>query len=812
MPQKMQYNLVMPLDEATRLRALHEYKILETPPEQEYEDVVFLASYICNAPIALISLIDANRQWFKAKVGITTGETPRDIAFCSHAIEQSDLFVVRDATTDPRFRNNPLVLDEPKIRFYAGMPLTTPDGAALGTVCVLDHVPRELSMEQQQSLRALADQVVTLLEFRRAKNTLDGTAEAALARERALRESEQFKTRIIESSPDCIKILDLDGRLLAMNAGGMVALEICDFIPLKNSSWIDFWDEKDRDAVLKAVAAARNGQTGRFTGYFPTVQNQTPKWWDVVVSPIFDEDGKPDKLLAVSRDVTERKQAEESLRAVTEATAAVTGLSFFRSLTQCLAATLNVNYAFTAECTNVSKTEVATLAYWGKDQFLENVTFPLRGTPCEKVIGGEVCFYPRNTWSLFPEDKPLAELGIESYLGVPICGSSGTVLGHIAILNDREMMVRPQQVLILKTFAVRAAVELERKRAEEALRQSYLELERLKNKLQAEQIYLQEEIQSGANFEEMIGGSPGMQKVFANIDRVAKTDSTVLITGETGTGKELVARAIHHVSNRRERPLIVVNCGALPSGLIESELFGHEKGAFTGAAARRKGRFELADGGTIFLDEVGELTLETQTKLLRILQEQEFERVGGTEAIRVNVRVITATNKNLQELVARGTFRSDLYYRLNIFPIVLPPLKERLEDLPQLVAYFLKKFSKRIGKNVEGVSREVMSDFTAYDWPGNIRELANLLERAVILCDGRLLQREQIGILTPSRPSAPPSNEPLNLQDAERAQILKALAKAKWVVGGPNGAAKLLGVNRTTLIAKMKRLGIQKSI
>jgi formate hydrogenlyase transcriptional activator len=378
-------------------------------------------------------------------------------------------------------------------------------------------------------------------------------------------------------------------------------------------------------------------------------------------------------------------------------------------------------------------------------------------------------------------------------------------------MDDREMNLSTQQVLILKTFAVRAAAELERKRAEEELRQSYEELERLKNKLQAEQTYLQEEIQRVANFEEMIGTSAGMQRVFQNIDRVAKTDSTVLITGETGTGKELVARGIHHMSNRRERPLIVVNCGALPAGLIESELFGHEKGAFTGATARRKGRFELADGGTIFLDEVGELPLETQTKLLRVLQEQEFERVGGTETIHVNVRLITATNKNLQQLAGSGAFRSDLFYRLNIFPIWLPPLRERWDDLPQLTGYFLQKFSTRMGKRVEGVSREVFNDFLAYDWPGNVRELANVLERAVILCDGRLLQKDSVGILQSSAIQTAVSDEVLNLTEAERRQIRKALSKTNWVVGGPGGAAKLLGLNRTTLIAKMKKLGIQRA-
>jgi formate hydrogenlyase transcriptional activator len=347
----------------------------------------------------------------------------------------------------------------------------------------------------------------------------------------------------------------------------------------------------------------------------------------------------------------------------------------------------------------------------------------------------------------------------------------------------------------------------ERKRAEHALREALAEVEQLKNRLQAENIYLQEEIKTERNFEEIVGASSVMRKVFQNIERVARTDTTVLITGETGTGKELVARAIHNLSNRKERALIKVNCAALPAGLIESELFGHEKGAFTGAVARKKGRFELADGGTIFLDEVGELPLETQVKLLRVLQEQEFEHVGGAQTLKVNVRVIAATNRNLDELVKVGAFRADLFYRLNIFPIQLPPLRERGDDLSLLTNYFVGQFSRRMGKKIDRVSRQAMDQITRYSWPGNVRELANVLERAVILCDEGLLQRDHISLSGPVPTSAATIS---TLEEAEREHILKTLEKTNWVVGGPNGAAKLLGLNRTTLLARMKKLGIEK--
>jgi PAS domain S-box-containing protein len=325
------------------------------------------------------------------------------------------------------------------------------------------------------------------------------------------------------------------------------------------------------------------------------------------------------------------------------------------------------------------------------------------------------------------------------------------------------------------------------------------------SKLQLENVYLQEEIKSEHNFGELIGASPAMKVVFENIKKVADTDATVLITGETGTGKELIAHAIHNESSRKNSALIKVNCAALPAGLIESELFGHEKGAFTGAIARKKGRFELADGGTIFLDEVGELRLETQVKLLRVLQEHEFERVGGTHPVKVNVRVLAATNRNLQAAVQHGEFRADLYYRLNIFPIHVPALRDRVEDLPLLANYLIKQLSRRMGKRVEGINLRAVDALLSYRWPGNVRELSNLLERAVILCDGRQLQSEHIG-LTMQR--AESEADFRTLEDAERNHILRALKKTNGVLSGPNGAARLLGMNRSTLWSRMRKLGI----
>ena len=335
----------------------------------------------------------------------------------------------------------------------------------------------------------------------------------------------------------------------------------------------------------------------------------------------------------------------------------------------------------------------------------------------------------------------------------------------------------------------------ERKQAEERLEQ-----------LHRQNLYLQEELKSELNFEELVGTTDVMQKVFRSIEMVAETDSTVLLMGETGTGKELIARALHNRSRRRQNVMVKVNCAALPASLVESELFGHEKGAFTGAVLQKKGRFEVAHQGTIFLDEVGELPLETQTKLLRVLQEHEFERLGGADTLKVDVRVIAATNRTLAEEVRRGSFRPDLFYRLNVFPIEVPPLRERKEDIRLLADEFIRKSSQRMGKRVHTISREGLEKLENYDWPGNVRELTNIIERAVILCEGTVLQERHLTLVgeVSDRVDRFPT-----LEQAEKSHILRALQRTDWVLAGPQGAAALLGMNRSTLWSRMKKLGIE---
>jgi PAS domain S-box-containing protein len=937
----------VPANEQERLKALRGSGILDTAPERSYDQLTELAASICGTPIAVVSLIDSDRQWFKSKVGLNVSETSRDIAFCAHAILEGDLLVVPDATTDQRFAQNPLVTSEPHIRFYAGAPLITPEGHALGTLCVLDYVPRQLSEQQREALRVLSSQAVGQIELRTTKAELKSAENSAESAVEAMRASEEFKSRLLACSRDCIKVLDLEGRLVYMNEGGMQSLEICDLGPVLNTAWVDFWEGHDREAAQMAVESARCGEIGRFTGYFEPRISREPRWWDVVVSPILDSTGKPERILALSRDVTAQKRsetalrdaiqfnraivedagegiivydrelrykvfnpfmerltgkraeevlgkvatevfprlrtngieallkraltgevvkisdvlipkhsaqggdvwesctfapqcdadgniagviglvfditdrhiAEETFRAIVVGTASSTGSDFFPSLVKHMAAALRMRYAFITACDESKRAKA--LAYWKGDSFGENFEFNVEGTPCQKVVQGEICHYRDELVKLFPLDTPLAELGARSYLGVPMLDQNGRVIGHIAIIDDKPMERDDRAIDLLKIFAARAAAELKRQRAETELQAALQQVQELQKKLEAENVYLQEEIRKEHNFEEIVGNSKGLLDVLRRVETVAPTDSTVLILGETGCGKELIARAIHNHSKRKHRPLVKVNCGAIPTGLVESELFGHMKGAFTGALERRTGRFELADGGSLFLDEVSELPLDTQVKLLRVLQEHEFEPIGSSRTIQVNVRIIAASNRDLEKAVQEGRFRADLFYRLNVLPITLPPLRERRTDIPLLASFFVERFSRQFGKQITGMSQETMDLLSRYSWPGNIRELQNVIERAVVLCPGTVLRlgkdllpvtaelREEEVVASANLTETESSH---SLENVERVHIIQVLLETRGVIEGPRGAAKILNLHPNTLRSRMKKLGIERPV
>ena len=618
---------------------------------------------------------------------------------------------------------------------------------------------------------------------------------------------------------------------------------------------------------------------------------------------------------------TSLREREEMLRMLAEGTAAQVGADFFPSLVKNLAKALGVEYAFVSEfCPD--RTKVRTLAFWASDQLKENFEYTIAHTPCEKVLAGDIYHCADKVADRFPLHRDdLEGLGVQSYLAIPVASAGGEVLGHLAVMDCRPMELEQLDLSVFKVFGARAGAELERLRMETVLKENeerlrdlfdeapiayvyegldskllrvnrtamtslgitpdqvdglygrdfvpktpeaqrrlkdafdsigkgidtsgvVLELRRKDNgkplwmkwwsrpdpsgsytrtmflditeqvlaeqenaRLQAQNVYLQEEIKLTHNFEELIGSSSSLKKVLKNVERVAPTDSTVLITGETGTGKELIARAIHNLSPRKGRPLVKVNCAAIPAGLIESELFGHEKGAFTGALTRKMGRFEVADKGTIFLDEIGELPLDLQSKLLRVLQEGEFERVGGTQTFKVNVRVIAATNRNLEQLSKTGGYRPDLYYRLNVFPIHLPGLRDRDGDIPLLAQYFVRKFATNLGKKIDRIPERMITALQRYSWPGNIRELEHVIERAVILSEGPEL--EPIDWLSPSD-NKTGLTKTLTLEDMERQHITDVLEQTSWRVSGDKGAAAVLGLKPTTLEARMKKLGIAR--
>src|SRR5579863_3535154 len=408
---------------------------------------------------------------------------------------------------------------------------------------------------------------------------------------------------------------------------------------------------------------------------------------------------------------------------------------------------------------------------------------------------------------------------VKSACFIPLV-NRGRALGDLMIVRLTEGTFTAEDVDFLSQAAGQIAIAIENALA-------YREISELKDKLAQEKLYLEEEIRSEMDSEQIVGKSSALRKVLKRVETVAPTDSTVLIYGETGAGKELIARAIHDLSPRKSKAFVKLNCAAIPTGLLESELFGHERGAFTGAIAQRIGRFEVANGGTIFLDEIGEIPLELQTKLLRVLQEREFERLGSSHTLRTDARLIAATNRDLEAMVGEQKFRSDLFYRLNVFPVRVPALRERPDDIPLLVRHFVQQFGRRMNRSVDTIPSETMTTLVRYHWPGNIRELQNVIERAVILSSGSVLKvptdelrprisdRGEGAALRDSGADAPPVGENSKgrlravLDDAERQEIVATLKKANGKVAGPNGAAALLGMNRSTLQSRMQKLGVR---
>lgn len=601
---------------------------------------------------------------------------------------------------------------------------------------------------------------------------------------------ESFCKRLIEGSPDCIKVLDVDGRLLAMNAGGMRALEICDLAPFVGSSWIDFWQGEDRQAAQAAVEAAARGGIGRFVGFFPTTQTRKPMWFHVVVSPIVDESGNVERLLASSRDVTDWKLSEQQLRA-----AADESEERFRDLF-----------------------DEAPIAY--VNEGLDS-KFIRANRTAMKILGITADDVPHTYGRSFVPDTPEAQARLRDAFASVGKGidTSGVVL---------ELRRRDDAAPVWIEWWSRPSPDGSYTRTMFLDISKRVLMEQDKARLEAQNSYLQEEIRSEHNFGEIVGNAPALLELLRQVEQVGPTESTVLVLGETGTGKELIARGIHDRSPRRNRPLVKVNCGAISAGLVESELFGHVRGAFTGAIANRDGRFKLAHGGTLFLDEVGELPLETQVKLLRVLQEQEFEPLGSSTTVQVDVRVVAASNRDLAELVREGKFRADLFYRLNVVPLRAPALRERAGDIPLLATFFVQKLAARMGKPVVTIGEEALSKLVSYPWPGNIRELQNVIERAVILSPGSTLvladdlrapasaaarneSRQRDAESKPEWKAAANGPESLgSLDEAGRRHIEAVLATTNWMIEGERGAAKLLGVSPSTLRSRMQRLGVKR--
>jgi formate hydrogenlyase transcriptional activator len=614
---------------------------------------------------------------------------------------------------------------------------------------------------------------------------------------------------IVESMRDvAIYLMDTEGHILTWNPGaerikGYKAGEVLG-LHIEH-----FFVEEDIRRGRPAELLRQAGRLGRVEDEGWRVRKDGSRFWaNCVISAIHDATGKLTGFSKITRDDTERRNAQESV--IAELSSVLLANADIRKMLD----------AFSASMGRMVPHDFATLALYDEAAGKLRVQFLAAGSSAGELLldpdaspAGQAFRTRRpvilnrvDRWPFATESLAhLTAAGMQSGLWVPLVHRERT-LGSLAVASRQENAFSRHDAERLGQVAAHVAMAVNNALA-------FRQIVELRDRLRQEKQYLEEEINLENRFDEIVGESTGLRNVLRQIETVAPTDATVLIQGETGTGKELLARAIHRLSQRSEHTFIKLNCAAIPSGLLESELFGHEKGAFTGAIARKIGRLELAHEGTLFLDEVGELPLDLQPKLLRALQEREIERVGGTRPIPVNVRLIAATNRDLARMVAEKQFRSDLFYRLKVFPISAPPLRERVSDIPILVRHFVARHSRRMGKTIEIIPPETMEALSQWKWPGNIRELENLLERAVILSRGAVLHVPLAELQDLDEPDQEEDDEPSisanpTLQAAEREHILRALREAKGMIGGPTGAAAKLGLKRTTLNSKIKKLGI----
>ena len=607
-----------------------------------------------------------------------------------------------------------------------------------------------------------------------------------------------------------IYLLDKDGYITTWNPGAQRLKQYApDEIIGKHLS--RFFTEEDiergRPQELMRLATER----GRVEDEGWRVRKDGSRFWaNIVLTAIRDTTGEMTGFAKVTRDFTDRKRAEEAV---------------MLQLSQALLSNMDVRKllgAISATLREVLPLDAATLGLYDENsgnlmvQFLvadeknpqrSDIRLPLEGSPMGQAFRTrEPVILNRIRDAGFRDEgvHHLTDLGMQSACWVPLI-HRGAAIGALAVASRIEGAFKQGEMEMLVQVADQVSMAVSNAMV-------FRQIAELRDRLRQEKEYLEEEINLDNRFEDIVGESGGLRQVLKQIETVAPTDATVLIQGETGTGKELLARAIHRLSGRSDRTFVKVNCAAIPAGLLESELFGHEKGAFTGAIARKMGRLELAHEGTLFLDEVGEMSLELQPKLLRALQEKEIERLGGNRPIPVNIRLIAATNRDLGQMVAEKQFRSDLYYRLKVFPIFAPPLRDRLSDIPVLVRHFVSAHSRRMGKNIETIPEETMQALCRWPWPGNIRELENFLERAVILTRGNVLYVPLAELETKvAEEQEELDNTPSTLHDAERDHILRVLRETRGQIGGADGAAERLGLKRTTLNSKLKKLGIERS-